>query len=485
MTVITPEELTHRIWYAQWFLDGLYKESENYAFGAEYPTPGILVERPGEQDHQRLAGFWSSGICQDTDIDDVDFGQDWDEQIFEFHCVAYPPTAAPKIKLKREYQSDGRIKYTLTVQSNRDSRDIDIYCGNYKVGSIDGDTSLPISWSWYGTAWRGYPSNRYTLRHSTWFLSWLYQIIGKSDKADKLDSTLDAYGYEKDIYMPLFGLGTNLADDYLFTDGCYKDCDYDGDRAGDNHPYGLDAGGEEGSRGGYAYESKVAKFSLSGWTPGRSAYIWVSKRDRLARMLQAVHILNKYDDPDHTYTDPKGGTTTPRSIAREMECDDTGEGPWTGIGINAYGTSFPYLSDENDWQVNSGVRTNVFALLETLLGYKYYDATSRGFADAAIESLVQVQWGVARPHNVDGYGIDDDDGTLFRPQFTGACLGNWIAGSMKFIHKESLWDIANMGSEDKTIAPTNGEASGTFFQAMRTYLHYRYHKDCPTSSYIP
>ena len=483
MIDVTPGELIHRIWYTQWYLEGLYKESEDYAFGAEYPSTGLIMVRPGTNDLQRLAGFVQSGYTFDSEIDNVQINE-WNEVMrYEFHSQLQPNAPAPRLTLVKEFYSNGITKYLATVTDYDDNADIDMYAGDYKFGVLTPETNLPKTYSWFGDAWRGYPSNRYTMRHSTWFLKWLFALLGDTTRSNKLGSTLSTFNFDQDIYMPMFSLGTDLADDFLFGTSSYADCGYDGDRVGTTLPYEDDAGGEEGSEGGYAYESKVCTFELDGWDPGLAAYLWVAKRDRLSRCLQAIHVLNKYDDPDHSYNDPKGGTTTPRNIAREMEENPEDDGPWNGHGINAYGAGFPWIG--SPYNLASGVRTSVFAVLETLLGYKYYDTTSRDWADKAIDILVQVQWGVQRPHDVDGRDIFDGYGELSRPAHIGGCMGGWIPGSYKYQFNASMLDILNMPEEDKGAIPTNSEATGCLFQALRTYLHYVHGIDCPTSSLIP
>ena len=181
--------------------------------------------------------------------------------------------------------------------------------------------------------------------------------------------------------------------------------------------------------------------------------------------------MNKYNDPDIArYYGIDVGYRTPRGIARAVE-----DNYWNGYGIHK-----PF----GDPQYASSVRSAVFLVLETLLGYKYGDETSKYYADTLAQVLIDAQFW-------NGYIETADYGVIYRPPFRGAFPLMWkTGGSYPYAMPpksvlEELIDMFNMPNETWDCIPSNIETVATILQALRVYLYYKYGIAYPTSLYLP
>lgn len=336
----------------------------------------------------------------------------------------------------RDYEDSGNVNYFVKIANVYNPRGytIDVYLSNTEImqGIKGGETSV--------THGSGAPAFRYTLRHAS---ALAVRLLSRYDftSAGGLRYILEGVDYTADLYDPLFGLSGDLADDVFFTRTLYPDCD--GIFA---YPVGVDGYPH------YPYRSKVC-------TIGIAPYIALTRADYLVAMIQAIHVINTTGNPDAVYNGRFNTPTTPRAVARWVE----GSG-WNGYGVAAWG---------KDPAVASSVRTDVFSVLETLLGYKYGDAVSQDYADRAVRVLIDSQW--------TAWGNTADNGQVLRPQFQGAQMIGWITnpGNSRFAYQlpprtllTDLVDLANMPDETASLIIGNAESTLLMWQALRVYAHY-------------
>lgn len=286
---------------------------------------------------------------------------------------------------------------------------------------------------------------RFTIRHATQeaYMYWL--TYGDDPKrAAALATFLERNRYTPgyDMRAPLFGQAGELPDDLPFDANAYPDCDHVA----------------ESSEFAYAYRSKVCLF--------RDTYLDVGARDPFLQAWQALTTLEKHKDPNRELPNGswwiQGGT--PAEIAHHLQ------GQWnrTGYGIPK---CTPFSCNEM-----SGIRTSVFGALQTELGYRYGNATSRKFADAAAKMIITAQVGT------DGK-IRMADGTYYRPSQVGAYLAAWDTADTRFVVPSAPKLVAGIAyfvtgeepipPEYLGIVPSNSETS---FDALG-FLHlYRCQK---------
>lgn len=282
---------------------------------------------------------------------------------------------------------------------------------------------------------------RFTIRHATQeaYMYWL--TYGDDPKrAAALASFLERNRYTPgyDMRAPLFQAGdqseslpfntSKLPDELPFDAGAYPDCDHVA----------------ESSEFAYAYRSKVCLF--------RDTYLNVGARDPFLQAWQALTTLEREKDPNHEL--PNGGEwlqgNTPAEIAHHLQ------GQWnrTGYGVPK---CTPFSCNEM-----SGIRTSVFGALQTDLGYRYGNASSRKFADAAAAMIVKAQVGT------DGK-VRMADGTYYRPSQAGAYLAAWDTADARFVVPSAPKLVAGIAyfvtgeepipPEYLGIVPSNSETS--------------------------
>lgn len=229
------------------------------------------------------------------------------------------------------------------------------------------------------------------------------------------------------------------------------------------------------------------------------AYTWVLRQDPLGLLSQAIHILNKYDDPFHLYNSPwpSGVPGGPPSTVTPITM-----GQWVyehfyadPVGIHMY--NVPVIGVDHR---ASSLRTNQFAILATLLGYRYLIPGWQELADWFMAILRSSQIG----------GFD---------QPTNGCWKqggdyNWLRRNKYFGAQMYVWDQVSVGSSQSgsggvlgivdfnwlrnfinfyfNLPPDDGdhilstvETTATFAQACRVYAYHRYGILIGDSSSIP
>lgn len=384
---------------------------------------------------------------------------------------------SPFVWADRFYTADN-VRYEVSVRSFNGSENVELYLHNYKVWSRGDAVPKTVSY----TVTDGFPAHRYTVRHAVMLGQKIYDTNNATVQRTRLETTAGAFGFYRDIYDPIFNERTFLQDDFMFLESAFHDCDLTLNGVGSTFFWGIYPYTSAPEFGRYGYESKVCGL-------GRPAYIALSRLDYLAPALQAIHILNKYGNADYYYANPNvlnnlGSYITPRQMARWLETNG-----WNGYGIKIWGKDAAYAS---------GVRTNVFLVLETLLGYKYNDATSRSYADATAFVLLRTQWASYG----DGIGATADNGEVLRPQHRGGQLLAWM--DMSAARSVSgLWgknyayglppktilndiiDAFSMPKEVEGVIPSNSESTLTYLQALRVYLRYKFNVSFPTALWLP
>lgn len=463
-------ELQDRINKAKAYVDKLYEIDGSYDYVKEYPAypTGIFNRsRSGDGTQPRLlAHYIESHSYVFGKITWVSIGRGYEFMDVTFEDAYSWDYGEPLVWQDRSYGTNGNTSYSTSIRSYGGTETVDFYLADTLLLSDLKNQSLPQTFNHSKSGGACFPAHRYTVRHGAQLCDLIYQVWGDHWGGQYLRNLINAFGFTYDVYDPLFKEALSEADDFFFNGQAYHDCDLADVGVSTALPWGL-------YPHRYPYESKVCINRGSCGFPG--SYIWLSQRDRLCRVLQAVHILNKYNNPDRSYPDPKGGTTTPRLVARDIE-----QNCWNGHGVNIYGKNPSY---------SSGVRTNAFLVLETLLGYKHGDATSRSYADSCADILIQVQWG--SPPFTAYQGETADNGLLTRPPHHGGQLLCWKTGG-SFIYSlppqsflDDVMDWLSMPKEEQGVVPTNLESTATYLQALRVYLYYKYGVAYPNSSKLP
>ena len=324
-----------------------------------------------------------------------------------------------------------------------------IYVGNEKIGTAYPSKNRQIVGTY--TSFEKYPADlrslRYTERHGSQLAYELYLARGDIEKATKLYNELTAYGYtpHKDIYSPLFGMDVSFSDNYQYeggANGVYRDCFF-------TPPPTLLS---------YQYTSKICTFGVSN-------YILASHRtDWLVPTLWAIHILNKYGEPDSEYNDGDK-SWSPREVARYLETkfiDDTG-------------IASPFNAD-----IASSVRTASFLVLETVLGYRYGDDLSMQYADKTAKILLATQ--IADDGTFVTTLNSDPANPIAVKHSLGPLAGSYYTAWDKSFHyvsvstvQRQLLDFFNQPDESPDPKPTNMETTAVVSQSLRVYGCYSYH----------
>lgn len=466
--VVKPDPLSSEISTAQYeaknYVDKLYQDNASNGFIKEYPAIPLSIkntEFPSDYRSKRFLGHYYQTTSHPVGkvLASSYYGYDFEvakTTFEEYYSWGY---GEPNITVVTTWTDDQNTNYYIIKDSwTGDSMGYeDLYFGDLKIyNDVWGEPDGQEYWINAGIKVNR-PANRFTIRHATKLGTYFYDYYTDPYKVQQLNYTVNQYGFNAvpDLYAPLFEKGTTAADNYMFTYDAYHDCDLVNNGMDSTIQFGY-------LPHRYGYESKVCI--------SRLAYINLSKIDYLATGLQALHILNKYGDPDHQYPDPRQyGNTTPRLIARWLETK------WNGYGIPAY------LKDP---QYASGLRTNVFVALESKLGYQYNDATSRNYADMGIEVLLDTQVGNGSDTLLPGE-VNTSEQLLFRPNQAGGQLLYWFEpGEAKdsgytfaLAPKTFLSDVIDMFSmpnETLGVLVSNAETTMTYWAALRMYNDKRW-----------
>ncbi|MCW2776059.1 MAG: hypothetical protein JWN91_4385 [Nocardioides sp.] len=229
-------------------------------------------------------------------------------------------------------------------------------------------------------------SQRYTIRHVAMMSASAYRYRGMTGRAKRLDTLVHRSGYDPDadVYSPIWGRGATQADGFVFDPSVYRDC-----------TDASVASSMPESPTYYPYQSKVCAIPTRG-------YVAMSREDPLVPLAQGLHILQRYADPEHEYSDGEHLNNTVDGLVADMERRYRGAG---GIA--------ECLPGSCDSGSTSTLRTVLFGMVETDLGFGLGDDTSRTYADAVAEALLDQQVGS------DGLIPTTNLGDLYRPDQTG------------------------------------------------------------------
>ncbi len=369
------------------------------------------------------------------------------------------------LELRRDYQSDGTVQteihYAGKPSNDARSYPIKVY---FADDEIINDHRTTAKGRVFQKATQGETelnSNKYSIRES---ISASKVLQGYRDYAQLRAFHLPLWGNDDnlDIYSSIFARGYDKPDGYMFLSSMYRDCsvkhrDWPRD---DNR--GASAGGW-----GFNHRSKICT-SLP-------AYTFLSRQDALGLTAQAIHVMMKYNDPNHEYKSPwpsvrPGGPPNPLT---PKELADYGWKKWYTDGI---GCTFPISGDRITRA--SSLRTNLMLVLQTLLGYRFSQGSLyKSRADIIADILRQVQVGHA-PQPANG-AKTRADGDIVRPTYAGAQLLVWTTvGSLGVTSFD--W-IRGLISETVDLPPdeldwplSNVETTATYAQAFRVYLYHKY-----------
>ena len=452
--------------YAKAYIDNLYQDNTWWGYVKEYPGIPVSIKNtqyPYDYRSKRFLGHYYQTTSQPVGkVVSVVNGYDYEAQYITFEEYYNWGYGEPNLFVMEVWDEYGES--TIYIQKVSWTGDTDgyedVYVGDLLVWqdvyTIPDDTTVGVY-----LADDFLPASRYTVRHATKVGSYFYNKYNDPYKVQQLTYTFTQYGFTSvpDIYAPLFGASGTASNTYFFNTAAYHDCDLVNDGMDSTMSFGY-------GPYRYPYESKVCVL-------GRTAYIALSRLDYLIPALQAIHVLNKYGNPDYSYTHPSGsGTTTPRQIARWLETK------WNGYGIPVY------LKDS---QYASAIRTNAFVALESILGYTYNDTTSKNYADMGIEIILATQIGNGTyPEETNGEVLTSN-GTIYRPQQTGAQLLSWLqveqtksssSGYMYMLSPKTflseIIDMFSMPNETEQILISNAETTLSFWATLNTYEQARW-----------
>ncbi|MEM4562280.1 MAG: hypothetical protein QW123_05340 [Desulfurococcaceae archaeon] len=157
-----------------------------------------------------------------------------------------------------------------------------LYVGNYgRV--INGDviyTGYTRTWiEWY--TYTSHYSNRYVARHSTRIAAWLLEDLGYTEFSQALHNFMNTLNFTYDVYAPVFGRSNNYPDDFFdrLTE-TWLGAGYN------NHPWVFTS-----QVSLYPYKSRIYIFNSAGLA---SLTVRGWREAPLAKLLMALHLLNKY-----------------------------------------------------------------------------------------------------------------------------------------------------------------------------------------------
>jgi hypothetical protein len=294
---------------------------------------------------------------------------------------------------------------------------------------------------------------RYTVRHATQEAYLRATITGRTGRAQALATFLTANGYRPgvDIRAALFGRAAGLGDGFAFTSGAYPDCQH------------LPAPGTTA----YPYTSKVCLV-------GVPAFLLSGRGDPFLQESVALQVLGTSGNPSRRYpllVRAGMGAATPAQTATALE---------RAWAMRGYGIAACTPASCETARV-SGLRTFQFGALETLLGYRYGDATSRRFADAAAARALAVQIGV------NGL-IRSREGDVVRPAQAGAFPIFWdAAGRFAPTTGAAAAGSERLSMPDEYIGVSVSDSETTFdaWAFLTLYRCARYRVGCASAPYGP
>ena len=458
---------------------------------AKVPSGYTIPSAQGPRDYVRHLGdelVWTVGITT-TVLDSINL-----ELVLlntdNFHARAKVGPWAdgqPSLffDLYRTYYADGsvwtRIHYDGKPSDDTREYPVKMYFAGEEFISDHrtADAGLVFEATTHGSA--GLNGNKYFIRTENIPASKLLKGTPEGDALRTFHLPLWNDDDDLDIHSPLFAVGYDKPDDYMFSASgpMYFDCSADAPAWPRDDYRGASQGGW-----GFSHRSKVCTFP--------QAYTEVLRQDGLGLLAQAIHVLMKYGDPDHEYESPwpywlrlpflgrPSNPTTPKKMA------DFVWDRWyvEGVGVSMFG--IPVVGGDGDKA--SSLRTNQMLVLQTLLGYHSGQGepyVSR--ADIIAEILAQVQVGhPPQPAN----GVKTPHGEFIRPTFTGSQLFGWETvgslgvGSFGFV-RDQINKYFGLPFDDLDFLLSTVEATATYAQAFRVYLYYKYGRILGEGETIP
>lgn len=338
-----------------------------------------------------------------------------------------------------------------------------IYLGDWRLGRFTsgnvGAEQTLILRNAYRAVLRSF---RYTARHGVQEAQNYYRYEGNRGRFHRLAELLRAYGFglSYDLTAPIWGQGAQ------YGDGMPYDVNERGFSAYHDCKVELPA-----TEAAYPYRSKICSIS-------RHLYVALSRRDTLVPAAQAIHILNKYGDPLHTYQGGPPQTGLPTVVnphaAAVASVNPVEVAGWLEAKFRRNGVGVPRCTLYSCDRSASGVRTFQFGALETLLGYRYGDAISRRYADAAAASMLRAQVGASGI-------VATDQGRYYRPAARGGFLLGWDRSYHEVLTKSlpsRLADTFEMPPEYTGVIASNSETTLTAYAFLSLYRCLRYSVGC-------
>jgi hypothetical protein len=326
-----------------------------------------------------------------------------------------------------------------------------LWLDDVRLASYAADTpAAPVTRSFTDRSRTVLRSLRYTVRHATQEAYLYWRARHNLVRARRLAAFLRSNGYHPgaDLRAAIFGQGGQLPPAMPFTASgrynAYPDCSH------------LPAP----TVTAYPYTSKVC-------LAGVNTFLLAARNDPFLETFQALQTLNKYADPNRHYPLLVGlglhGTTP-------AETSDHLEQLWDQLG---YG--LPACTPAGcDLTRASGLRTFAFGELETLLGYRFGQATRRTYADAAAATAVATQI------RADGL-IRSTGQTWLRPAQAGAFPIFWneqhqfipLGGPM-----QAATDLLSMPPEYAGLIVSDSETTFDGWAFLVTYRCARFNIGC-------
>ncbi len=287
-------------------------------------------------------------------------------------------------------------------------------------------------------------------------------------------------GMEMDIHAPLFNEGTTLSDDFMFAwpSFTYHDCTVHHD--GCDNDWIMDRVRGQANGWGFSHRSKVCTWP--------TLYTTILRQDGLGLMSQAIHILNKYDSPWHSYANPwpagvpggpSGSTVTPLDIANFV---------WNKWYHNDVGVSMFQVPIIGRDQRASSLRTNQMGILATLLGYRYVLGSWQSRADEIAGILRETSVGGPGQPAYGCFLLNGDP--IRRPKYAGSQMYVWdrsfVYGITSFSWlREAINDYFGLPPDDGDYVLSTVETTATYAQFWRVYGYHKYGWLFGPSSTIP
>jgi len=479
------DEIAKAILIASRYIDNRYREVEDLAIISSYPSMPLSLHNKETGEYMQ-AGNWCKGILH-INPKCVDFSEnstslycgemslpaDWPNPnyggwrgfaswckswtFFEYGILCKECLLGLAVLFTRTTIPPTHMCMRVRKVKGNPSADLWIATTSPNGIIVEDVGSVPSGSEWIVTSnpLDGFNSLRYEPRHGPAFIKMHYAYDVKNPRREtRLSVFLDRYGYEYEYYAPLYAIDVDYPDDWFVLNETWHDCD-----VYDILPRGVDY---------YPYWSKVCL--------GRGQFIYNNQFEPVARCLMAIHLMNKYQDPNHTLPSYGFFNVIDGINVKKLLRDgwETSEGIRVeGVEANwTDGYGLEYNGVYSTWRVA------VFLAAESEWGYGFGDETAKRYADKAAEILLKLQvnncWALK----------EEEDGSvsyIFRPDHYGGFLTDYIKSPIGFAlayyrpnYFRYLIDMWNMPAECPASIPTNIEATMLAERALRIYYYYKF-----------